>query len=74
MQEKKEMCIRDSNMGGQPDGPYRDNGPGPQDGNRNGAGKNRFWSGALVGALVTAFIGLIVVGMSACLLYTSRCV
>ncbi|MDU3398415.1 MAG: S41 family peptidase, partial [Clostridiales bacterium] len=32
---------------------------------RQGNGRNRFWSGALVGALVTAFVGLIVVGMSA---------
>ena len=63
--ENREFDRQEHNMGGQPDGPYRDNGPGPQDGNRNGAGKNRFWSGALVGALVTAFIGLIVVGMSA---------
>lgn len=54
--------------------------PGPQDGNRgNGgnsgnvgnsgnagnSGRNRFWAGALVGALVTAFAGLMVVGMSA---------
>lgn len=28
-------------------------------------GKSRFWMGALVGALVTAFAGLIIVGMSA---------
>ena len=63
--ENREFDRQEHNMGGQPDGPYRDNGPGPQDGNRNRAGKNRFWAGALVGALVTAFIGLIVVGMSA---------
>ena len=29
------------------------------------AGKNRFWSGVLAGALVTALAGLVVVGMSA---------
>ena len=63
--ENREFDRQEHNMGGQPDGPCRDNGPGPQDGNRNRAGKNRFWAGALVGALVTAFIGLIVVGMSA---------
>ena len=63
--ENREFDRQEHNMGGQPDGPYRDNGPGPQDGNRNGSGKNRFWAGALVGALVTAFVGLIVVGMSA---------
>ena len=28
------------------------------------AGKNRFWSGVLAGALVTALAGLVVVGMS----------
>lgn len=38
---------------------------GGQDIGRSGAGKNRFWSGVLTGALVTAFVGLIVVGMSA---------
>lgn len=32
---------------------------------RNNGGRNRFWAGALVGALVTAFAGLMVVGMSA---------
>ena len=57
--ENREFDRQEHNMGGQPDGPYRANGPGPQDGNRNGSGKNRFWAGALVGALVTAFVGLI---------------
>ncbi len=38
---------------------------GRQHMDRQGNGRNRFWSGALVGALVTAFVGLIVVGMSA---------
>ena len=51
--ENREFDRQEHNMGGQPDGPCRDNGPGPQDGNRNGAGRNRFWAGALVGALVT---------------------
>lgn len=32
---------------------------------RQGIGRNRFWAGVLAGALVTAFVGLIVVGMSA---------
>ena len=33
---------------------------------KNGrAGKNRFWTGVLAGALVTALAGLVVVGMSA---------
>ena len=32
---------------------------------RQGNGRNRFWAGVLAGALVTAFVGLIVVGMSA---------
>ena len=63
--ENREFDRQEHNMGGQPDGPFRDNGPGPQDGSRNSSGKNRFWAGALVGALVTAFVGLIVVGMSA---------
>ena len=27
-------------------------------------GKNKFWKGVLVGALVTAFAGLIVIGMA----------
>ncbi|MCC8025161.1 MAG: S41 family peptidase [Clostridium sp.] len=39
--------------------------PGGQHVDRQGSGKNRFWSGVLAGALVTAFVGLIVVGMSA---------
>ena len=59
------LTDKEHNMGGQPDGPFRDNGPVPQDGSRNSSGKNRFWAGALAGALVTAFVGLIVVGMSA---------
>lgn len=37
--ENREFDRQEHNMGGQPDGPYRDNGPGPQDGNRNGAGR-----------------------------------
>ena len=28
-------------------------------------GKNKFWKGVLIGALVTAFAGLIVIGMAA---------
>ena len=50
--ENREFDRQEHNMGGQPDGPCRDNGPGPQDGNRNGAGKNRFWAGALVLSLI----------------------
>lgn len=38
---------------------------GPADGGRQNNSKNRFWTGVLAGALVTAFVGLIVVGMSA---------
>ena len=53
------------NSGWQPDnaGPdWQSEGP---DNSRQGNGKNRFWTGVLAGALVTAFVGLIVVGMSA---------
>ena len=32
---------------------------------RAGGGQNRFWLGVLTGALVMAFVGLIIVGMSA---------
>lgn len=39
-------------------------GSGPEAGRQNN-GRNRFWTGVLAGALVTAFVGLIVVGMSA---------
>lgn len=38
---------------------------GEPDNGRPGNGRNRFWTGVLAGALVTAFVGLIVVGMSA---------
>lgn len=38
---------------------------GEQPPKRQGNGRNRFWNGVLAGALVTAFAGLIVVGMSA---------
>ncbi len=31
--------------------------PGGQHVDRQGSGKNRFWSGVLAGALVTAFVG-----------------
>lgn len=39
--------------------------PGEPAQGRSVNGKNRFWTGVLAGALVTAFVGLIVVGMSA---------
>ena len=45
---------------GRPDNEGRPNNEG-----RQGNGRNRFWAGVLAGALVTAFVGLIVVGMSA---------
>ena len=40
----------------------------------NGEGKNRFWKGVLVGALVMAFAGLILVGLSAGIFLIGRTV
>ena len=40
----------------------------------NGESKNKFWKGVLVGALVMAFVGLIVVGISAGMFLIGRSV
>lgn len=54
---------------GRPDNEGRPNNEG-----RQGNGRNRFWAGVLAGALVTAFVGLIVVGMSAGIyIFGKRC-
>ena len=40
----------------------------------NKEAKNKFWKGVLVGALVTAFVGLIIVGVSAGIFLIGRTV
>ena len=61
--ENREFDRQEHNMGGQPDSPLQGQRTGdPRTGTGTALEKNRFWAGALVGALVTAFVGLIVVG------------
>lgn len=61
VREKEEQEVRPEEVEGAGQGNQTEE---PESTGR-GNGRNRFWTGVLAGALVTAFVGLIVVGMSA---------